>query len=191
MIINLHGLNGERRNSNYKVLNKKYAEDLVSPQIDYMNISPVDILLDILKTALNAEKVDFVVGHSLGGFYAYLIAQIIHCPCILTNPCLPPHEYVPKLEPDYVYAKQLYTLYNNLICKVNKDSGDYPIFLIQGNKDDIIDGQSCREIIKADYMYIVDGGHSFSNCEEFPEVFEEVLGRIINKSYNNLEIQNE
>ena len=178
MIINLHGLNGERLNTNYNLLIKKYPGDLVSPQIDYMNIPPVDILLDILKTALNADNVDFIVGHSLGGFYAYLVAQIIHCPCILTNPCLPPHEYVPKLEPDYAYEKHLYTLYNNLIHKVNKDSRDYPIFLIQGNRDDIIDGESCREIINADYMFIVNGGHSFSDCEEFSEVFEEVLGRI-------------
>ncbi len=90
-ILNLHGFMGEADNKNYKALCELFpAEDIISPQLAYMETSPAE-LLEKLSEYVDSE--DFIfVGQSLGGWYADKLSRRFKCPCILTNPCYYPHE---------------------------------------------------------------------------------------------------
>ena len=90
-ILNLHGFLGEADNKNYKALcGLLSAECIISPQLDYKNSAPKEIL-DALSEQVDVN--DFVfVGQSLGGWYADQLSRRFHRPCILTNPCYFPHE---------------------------------------------------------------------------------------------------
>ena len=90
-ILNLHGFMGEADNKNYKALCELFpAEDIISPQLAYMETSPTE-LLEKLSEYVDSE--DFIfVGQSLGGWYADKLSRRFKCPCILTNPCYYPHE---------------------------------------------------------------------------------------------------
>jgi len=90
-ILNLHGFMGEADNKNYKALCKIFpAEDIISPKLDYMDTAP-KILLKQLSDMVDSD--DFIfVGQSLGGWYADKLSRRFSRPCILTNPCIFPHE---------------------------------------------------------------------------------------------------
>ena len=94
MIINIHGLYGTAENVNYKILSKLYsAAGVYSPQIHFEDRSPNGIVDE-----LNAVKdIDFIVGNSLGGFYAYVLSAKRNRPCLLVNPCIPPTKYPGQL----------------------------------------------------------------------------------------------
>ena len=90
-ILNLHGFMGEADNKNYKALCELVPpEDIVSPQLRYMETSPIELLSQLSDIAGN-EKFIFV-GQSLGGWYADKLSRRLGHPCILTNPCYYPHE---------------------------------------------------------------------------------------------------
>ena len=82
---------GEADNKNYKALCGIFpAEDIISPEIDYVNTAP-DMLME--RFAAMAVSDDFIfVGQSLGGWYADKLSRRFKCPCILTNPCSYPHK---------------------------------------------------------------------------------------------------
>jgi predicted esterase YcpF (UPF0227 family) len=74
-ILYIHGLNG---NPNESDILKADNVNIISKKIDYDNI---DILDELLK-----EKIDAVIGHSLGGLLAYHISNIKKIPSLLFNP---------------------------------------------------------------------------------------------------------
>ena len=92
MIMNLHGFMGEADNKNYKALCGMFpAEEIISPKLDYMGISPEE-MLDRLSAVINTEDEVIFVGQSLGGWFADKLSRKFSRPCILTNPCNYPHQ---------------------------------------------------------------------------------------------------
>ncbi|HRR76419.1 MAG TPA: YqiA/YcfP family alpha/beta fold hydrolase [Ruminococcus sp.] len=90
-ILNLHGFLGEADNKNYKALCEMFpAEDIISPDIDYINTAP-DELLRRFSDMIVTDDIIFV-GQSLGGWFADKLSRKFGCPCILTNPCNYPHK---------------------------------------------------------------------------------------------------
>jgi hypothetical protein len=97
MIINIHGFGGEGNNSKYKWLCENVPRhDIYSPTFNYAVEDPKDILDHLLDTvyALHEENPGnsiYVVGNSMGGFFARRVNQI--CPVVtalLVNPSLAP-----------------------------------------------------------------------------------------------------
>ena len=81
-ILNLHGFMGEADNKNYKALRGLISpEDIISPQLKYMEISPSEILEQL---SAYVDSDDFIfVGQSLGGWYADKLSRKFKRPCIL------------------------------------------------------------------------------------------------------------
>ncbi|MGN0553479.1 MAG: YqiA/YcfP family alpha/beta fold hydrolase [Oscillospiraceae bacterium] len=94
-ILNIHGYKGSSHNSAYTAL-KALGYEVISPDIDYDKLSP-DETLDMLCRCAANIKVGFIVGSSLGGFYAAVISARLKLPVILINPCLLPFFSLPKL----------------------------------------------------------------------------------------------
>ena len=94
-IVNIHGYQGSAQNSAYSALEAVGAE-IVSPQNDYERESPEDILGKLMST-VPEERPDMIVGTSLGGFFAAVLAARTGLPVILVNPCLMPFLHLPRL----------------------------------------------------------------------------------------------
>lgn len=169
MILNLHGLNGNSHNTNYKVLAEQYsAEDILSPQIDYVMTSPAEIL-DRLKEYKN---IDYIVGNSFGGFYAYILSNLCSVPCLLVNPCIPPDKYIPKLVSDYRYSEQLTELTRKY------ENNHQPTYVILGMEDEVLSAAYTERILNAKKLWKIHGKHSLSENAEFYQVFKEALKEI-------------
>lgn len=94
-IFNIHGYGGSAENSACIAL-KQLGFDVISPQIDYDAEIPEKIL-DNLKEILKENKPDYIVGTSLGGFFALLTSIHFNIPVVLVNPCLMPFITLPEL----------------------------------------------------------------------------------------------
>ena len=170
-ILNLHGLNGSNTNTNFKLLNSIYASDsnvvIESPQIDYVNISPKKIISDIQQRNITF---DIVVGNSFGGFFAYIIGARCGAKTILTNPCIPPHVYIPNLVQDYKYTAELKYLWDRY------ENTNFNYSMILGDSDEVINIQTTLNVLNpANNRYsIINGGHSLSG-EEYEYYFKEML----------------
>jgi len=92
MIINIHGLYSNGENSMYAWLKENApGHEIWSPTIDYEDMNAHDILSLIRENIPNDQTGVYVVGNSLGGFFARIVNQIFQdITAILTNPALAP-----------------------------------------------------------------------------------------------------
>ncbi len=177
MILNLHGLNGSSHNTNYKLLLEMYSEDvIVSPQIDYVKTSPLKII-DRLK---QYKDIDYIVGNSFGGFYAYVLSNMCNIPCLLVNPCIPPERYIPSLVEGYAFTDELVYLMKGYF------HNPQPVYMILGMEDDVLSPAYTEQIMNVTRVWKIDGGHSLSGNRQFHSVFQEALDyfRIISSDWN-------
>ena len=92
MIINIHGLDSSGANSKYEWLRHNAAShEIWSPNIDYRTSAPAEIL-DFLTSRIPDKNGDmYMVGSSMGGFFARIINQMYpDVTAILINPSLTP-----------------------------------------------------------------------------------------------------
>jgi predicted esterase YcpF (UPF0227 family) len=86
----LHGL--ESKNSGPKNLWLKSFSIVYDPYIDYAQPK----IYETLKNEILKFQPDFIIGSSMGGYFAFEMAQEINCPAILFNPAL----HSRSMEPD-------------------------------------------------------------------------------------------
>lgn len=94
----LHGLDSALSAEKRKILEQHTS--VISPAIDYRS-SP-EIYHELLKTA-RSEKVDCVIGSSMGGCMAYFISLQLNVPTLVFNPALPyrsVYVYLPENNPE-------------------------------------------------------------------------------------------
>ena len=92
MIINIHGLNSSGGNSKYEWLKENApGHEIWSPTIDYASTNAHDVLTFILDNIPGERAGVYIVGSSLGGFFARIVNQIYQdVTAILINPALAP-----------------------------------------------------------------------------------------------------
>lgn len=170
-ILNLHGLNGSSHNTNYNTLVKYFKDrddvEIISPQIDYENISPSVLLLNLIQEFNNP---DIIVGNSFGGFFAYILGLFFSkAKTILVNPCIPPYKYIPKLVSNYKYSEEL-----EKIWKVHEIyEPEYSVLL--GDSDEVLDINVTLYFLSSKSKFtIIPGGHSLKG-EEYESWFKENL----------------
>jgi len=78
-----HGLNANPISEKTEILNELY-DDVYSPQMDYTDPTLFNrVLLEILE---NRPK--YLIGSSMGGYFAYCLSSITGIPTILFNPAM-------------------------------------------------------------------------------------------------------
>lgn len=169
MILNLHGLNGSSHNTTYSLLVDMYSQEyVISPQIDYVMKSPAEIL----ERLSQYESINLVVGNSFGGFYAYILSNMCHIPCLLVNPCIPPDKYIPFLVEGYAYTNELV----NLMKKYHNNS--QMIYMILGIDDNVLCPDYTERIVDFTKLWKINGGHSLSGNQKFYDIFRKGVEEI-------------
>ena len=168
-ILNLHGLGGSSENTNFRMIRQASpSSEIVSETIDYVNTSP----RAIVEKYCNDGGFDIVVGNSFGGFFAYIIGTRLKIKTILTNPCVPPADYIPQLVEDYKYTDELVELWNKY-----QDKNDN-CHIMLGTHDEVLDSNKTYWLLssnKASFSWTL-GGHSLS-ANDIDWWFEEKVSR--------------
>lgn len=171
MILNLHGLNGSSHNTNYQLLCNTYSEDIIlSPQVDYVRTSPMKILERLKRN----DDIDYIVGSSFGGFYAYVLSNICSVPCLLVNPCIPPEKYILALVEEYPFTDELISLMEMYA------NNPQLVYLILGMEDDILSPAYTERIVDFTKVWKISGGHSMAGNQRFYSVFWKAVKEIEN-----------
>ena len=157
MILNLHGLFGYHENNNYQELRRLFPdEEIWSPQIDYLAEGPRELLGKLAE----GGPYSLVVGNSLGGFFAYALGASQGFATVLTNPCVPPHVYLPDLAPDYRFLGEIEAIWNDAYPT------EFPCTAILGTHDELIDHERTLELLKDSCRIVtIDAAHSMSGPE--------------------------
>lgn len=169
-VLNIHGYKGSSENSACITL-KNLGHEVISPQIDYDLKNP-DEIFDDLKKIFAENNLDYIVGTSLGGFFALLLCQefkvekyeshikkylTYNIPTVLINPCLRPSVTLSELgyKIDEIRKTALLKA-ESMIEKINCRD----VVAIIGGQDEVISYHDyTKKIIKNNYV-VPEGKHS-------------------------------
>ena len=163
MILNIHGLGGRHDNKNFhQLLRIFHGDQIYSRQIDYVVEEPRALLDDFAAHG----PYSLIVGHSLGGFFAYALGASQGCKTVLTNPCIPPHEYMPDLVSDFAHLDEMRSIWEEVY------PSEFDCTVIVGQLDDVVNPKRTLELMEPHHRVLaVEAGHSLSG-DEYARLFE-------------------
>ena len=186
MIINIHGFSGEGNNSKYKWLCENVpCHDIYSPSLSYVSETPQSILEHLL------NRVDFylrenpdnpmgvyVVGNSMGGFFARSVNQILPgVTALLINPSLTPFLTLRE----HLGSRQCQNYLNLLARYAYKDefANRERLHVIIGDSDEVIDHDKLtKPLLPENFknLYTICGGaHRLDMTPEVEDIFRSVI----------------
>lgn len=180
-VMYLHGLGSSALGSTCIALEKKGVDLLAEnyrPQ--FFNES-----IDKLKELIEKENPDYIVGTSMGGYYAAKMYEIFKKPTLIINPSYNPRELLKKYTDG---STQAYDYLNN--CKINFTEdminefeninipSNDKIYMIIGENDDLICPTGQRRFANVENINysITEWGHRVENVDVLLDILKEKLG---------------
>ncbi len=179
-ILYLHGF-ASCGEGNKSTLLKTYfgVESVISPDLPP---SPIDAI-HIIEEILESTKIDILIGSSLGGYYATILAEKYRMKAILLNPSTQPWETLAAytgwqkrfcdeevFEFKPVYLEQLKML------QTAPDKGKYLLLLQSG--DEVLDYTKAQSLYNKHKIIVEYGGnHRFENLDEYLSMIEKFINK--------------
>lgn len=93
----LHGLDSFLSDEK-RIILEKYTNNLIAPSIDYRKDPyTIQTLLERYQNQKTDEKIELVIGSSMGGLTAYYLSWFWQIPCLAFNPALPYRSTIQEL----------------------------------------------------------------------------------------------
>ena len=179
-ILYLHGF-ASCGEGNKSSLLKTYfgADNVIAPDLPP---SPIDAI-DTIEEILESSEIDILIGSSLGGYYATVLAEKYSMKAILLNPSTQPWETLAAytgwqkrfcdeevFEFKSVYLEQLKML------QTAPDKGKY-LLLLQ-SEDEVLDYTKAQSLYNKHKIIVEYGGnHRFENIDEYISMIEKFINK--------------
>ena len=153
----LHGLESSNDPTSLKIIwLKDNFNQIYTPSIKYRNKES----FTIIKAQIKKQKPDYIIGSSMGGYFAYLIGANLGIPTILFNPAVIGRSFEPFVDDS------------------NLKETSHNVFL--GKTDEVIDGALVQSYFDrlglGEFTYkAYEGGHRVS-VEVFIDAIKNVTG---------------
>ena len=168
-ILNIHGYQGSPQNAAYAALQANGCDAIISPAIDYDDETP-EQLLSKLRYIIRTQDVGLLVGTSLGGFFAAVLAVETDLPVILVNPCLMPFLHLPRL--GFQGVLQPLIAYFGTLAHIDTAR----VSCIVGDADEVISTHDFTErLLYNERFRRIPGGHHSGSTLPLPDYFGEML----------------
>lgn len=171
MILYIHGFRSSSQARKGQIL-KKHFENVLTPTLLISPLEAVDFLDDIIAK----NKIDLIIGSSLGGFYGFYCLKNYKIPTILINPSLKPWETLEKQIGKHTKLNSKETFewtkeHNNELKLINeqtdKKTSQKLLDLFISTDDDILDHSNIdKQFPEVKIKYYNNSGHSFTRFEE-------------------------
>ena len=166
---------------NKSLLLKSYfgADNVIAPDLPP---SPIDAIA-LIEEILESTQIDCLIGSSLGGYYATILAEKYRMKAILLNPSTQPWETLAAytgwqkrfcdeevFEFKPVYLEQLKML------QTAPDKGRY-LLLLQ-SEDEVLDYTKAQSFYNTHKIIVEYGGnHRFENLDEYLSMVEKFINK--------------
>jgi hypothetical protein len=174
-ILYIHGFASKFDVANEKVVGLKSLGEVVGITVDYTR-PWIDVFNLLASTAMH-ERVDLIVGTSLGGYWAAEIGEHFGIPFVALNPSIEPSVTLKRYEGKNVsYTGDEYELSSSVIDSyANRDfavSGSGLVILDAA--DEVLDSDRTKRLLEPHYaVSVFDGGsHRFEHINESLELIE-------------------
>ena len=179
-ILYLHGFASCGKGNKSSLLKAYFgADNVIAPDLPP---SPIDAI-DMIEEILSSIEVDILIGSSLGGFYATVLAEKFSMKAILLNPSTRPWETLAAytgwqkrfcdeevFEFKPVYLEQLKML------QTAPEKGRY-LLLLQ-SEDEVLDYTKAQSLYNKHKIIVEYGGnHRFENLDEYLSMIEKFINK--------------
>ena len=181
MIIYIHGFASSGLGAKARIVRNYFKERAISPSLPYIPELAIDSLRQLVERFRQYEPV-YLIGSSLGGFYAIHLAEIYGLKAVLINPSIEPYKTLSqtgfvthfhdltKFEWSAQHIATLKSMKNDRIMHPE----NYLLMLQTG--DDVLDYRVAKERFTGSKMIIEKGGsHAFDGFENHLKTIEEFL----------------
>lgn len=188
MILYIHGFGGSGKGVKAELFREHYhdKEHFLAPSLSYIPDTALASLEEIIELFLQFEPV-FLIGSSLGGFYAMYLSQKYNLPAALINPAADPITLSRKLEgdaPSYYDESYFRWLpsHTDFLLKIKESlHDDFSNVLAFINKgDEVVPYTESVKVLETAEVVLEEGGdHSFADISRFFEKIDQFF-----KSYH-------
>lgn len=172
MILYIHGFKSSSKARKGQILKQNFDNVLVPT----LPISPLQAI-ELLESTINKNKIDFIVGSSLGGFYALYCWKKFSLRTLLINPSLTPWETLSAHIGTHTRFNSNHTFdwTKNHISELetidetmkNMSENQKLLQIFASTDDEILDHSNLPKIFpNANIKFFENSGHSFTRFEE-------------------------
>ena len=184
MILYIHGFGSSGESFKAKLVKEYFKkEGILAPSLSYIPDLAIGTLKDIIEFFKNKKERVFLMGSSLGGFYAMYLSEIYSLKAVLINPAVNAPETLKKAIPKAVsYYDGSHFEWNENHIKMLQKYAVTPAFqkdilLMLQKGDDVLDYREALEKLKDANLILEDGGsHHFEGFKNHFKTIEEFFG---------------
>ena len=184
MILFIHGF-GSSGDSFKANLVRKYfkKEGVLSPSLSYVPELAMGTLKEIIELCLKKDEKVYLLGSSLGGFYATYLSSLYELKSVLINPAVMPHVTLKRSLPkamnyydeSYFEWRESYLLQLEKFAVLPKNQKNLLLMLQKG--DEVLDFRQALGKFPDAQLILEDGGaHHFDGFEKQLENIEKFFG---------------
>jgi hypothetical protein len=178
-IIYIHGFNSAGYGEKINHLRKAFGdENVITPTLP-PNPEKAIKLLEYLVGKMKDDDL-YLVGTSLGGYYALYLTNKYKVPSVIINPSLKPYDSLKdqvgtqtnyKTDEVYEFKKEYIDFLKNIeFSKEDLEKNKDKIFVYLDEEDELLDSKETAEYFKDFYVKMYPGGnHRFSHMKELIE----------------------
>ena len=177
MIIYIHGFASSGFGSKPQKFKEYFEDEIITISLPIIPNLAIDTLEQIIEFSLNKEEPIYLVGSSLGGFYALFLANKYDLKAVLINPAVNPWGTLDRYEGvDFVtnyYDNSRFEFTKNHIKSLKNYEVDFLknpqnfITLLQ-EEDEVLDFSEAALKLEEMELIIEEGGnHSFEGIERY------------------------
>jgi predicted esterase YcpF (UPF0227 family) len=174
MILFIHGFGSSGHSFKAKLVKEQFKkEGVLSPSLSYVPKLAMDTLKEIVELCLQKGEEVYLMGSSLGGFYAAYLSFVYDLKAVLINPAVVPYETLKRglpravnyFDESYFEWRESYLLQFREFDVIPKNQKNLLLMVQKG--DEVLDYKEAVLKFPDAYMVVEDGGaHHFDRFEK-------------------------
>lgn len=183
-ILYIHGFNSAGYGDKINYLKKAFGpRNVIAPTLDYDPVEAVS-QLEFLTEAIKDKDKLYLVGTSLGGFYALYLSSKFKVPAVLINPSIDPHRSLErqvgpqknfKTDEEYIFTQENLESLKNFYVKELEPIKNL-VYVYLDEEDELLNSNQTAKYFEGFHVVMYPGGnHRFTHMPELIEDFKKIL----------------
>lgn len=181
MILFIHGFGSSGHSFKAELVKKYFKEEgVLSPSLSYVPDLAIDTLKEIIEFALRKDEKVYLMGSSLGGYYATYLSELYGLKAVLINPAVHPFKTLTRSMPKAMnyYDESSFEWRQShieMLKKYDTRPEDQKSLLLMLQKgDEVLDYKEALEKLKDANLILEEGGaHHFDAFETHLKTVED------------------